>query len=604
MASIYSTNSTYTRDSHDTLQLLRPETICLSSFNPSAGHPTRSIGRPWRKKKIHLTDLLSAIVALMCLALGIASVETEFISWYLGQGTYQLIVLGFLLSIMNLCFETVTPILFLLLEARFGNSSLQNYEAILSRAPMASKLTVYWRLILGLMIALPMALSVAYKSFDGGKSSRAVDAPDYDLGKLTCGHFSPPGLQLDQIGVDILLFFNITLPFTIATSRSSPDQETALPSGPRAYGFNTLFLNNESVAILDTPNTDLLTRAQSTLKDGESWNLTASVAGTVATFNRTKEEDFTSWNATFMDACGAAKQNSSAFRHQSLMNNHAIDLVNQVSPGGQFWQYLCLVDDTDAQGGPSCRTISRDCERVDGVRRWCRGTWSITRGGIVLLDGDCKGDQLPPNKQLIIRDHGMALGVSYVSSLRALLGPFAEARKGSEWISPSFAAATAGMIWSKITDKNGPAFTDKRGYLRWWLDQDDEKSLLTFEEAGLEYDVDVDIVYIRPTLRKSPLLYMVLGVQPLLIVVVLTLRCLLYPVPVDKGFGLASILAGLDASSIAALHGAGLSGELLENVKLIIRVIEDDGKQRITYTVAPIDSRGKQGSISPGVIYY
>lgn len=44
---------------------------------------------------------------------------------------YQLIVLGFLLGIVNTCLSSVTPILFLLLEARFGSVTLQNCFFIL-----------------------------------------------------------------------------------------------------------------------------------------------------------------------------------------------------------------------------------------------------------------------------------------------------------------------------------------------------------------------------------------------------------------------------------------------------------------------------------------
>lgn len=44
---------------------------------------------------------------------------------------YHLIVLGFLLGIVNTCLSSVAPILFLLLEARFGSLTVQNCFFIL-----------------------------------------------------------------------------------------------------------------------------------------------------------------------------------------------------------------------------------------------------------------------------------------------------------------------------------------------------------------------------------------------------------------------------------------------------------------------------------------
>ncbi|KAI0192030.1 hypothetical protein EV127DRAFT_492162 [Xylaria flabelliformis] len=90
-----------------------------------------SCGKPTVKKIIQPTHLLAAIVSLISLALSIIAVDNEALSWFLGQDTDQLIVVGFLLSIMNICLSTVVPMLFLLLEARFGQYKIQNYDSIL-----------------------------------------------------------------------------------------------------------------------------------------------------------------------------------------------------------------------------------------------------------------------------------------------------------------------------------------------------------------------------------------------------------------------------------------------------------------------------------------
>ncbi|EXF79657.1 hypothetical protein CFIO01_12143 [Colletotrichum fioriniae PJ7] len=84
-----------------------------------------------------------------------------------------------------------------------------------------------------------------------------------------------------------------------------------------------------------------------------------------------------------------------------------------------------------------------------------------------------------------------------------------------------------------------------------------------YGDVRVKYRVDqVEqiIFYKRPTLRKSPWLYMVLAIQPFLIVIILGLTAMLHSEPLSKGFGLVSILSGIDSQSLSKLAGASLSG--------------------------------------------
>ena len=144
------------------------------------GNCNQPLGRPTAKKRVDLMHALSTSLSLICLALAIASVANNKLSWHLGIENHQLIVLGFLLSIMNLCLASVSPSLFLLLEARYGPSTLQNYEGILRNQIFSSKLTLLWRLTLLVNLVLPIGLSVAYKTFTGGESKLLVDATTYN----------------------------------------------------------------------------------------------------------------------------------------------------------------------------------------------------------------------------------------------------------------------------------------------------------------------------------------------------------------------------------------------------------------------------------------
>lgn len=80
--------------------------------------------------------------------------------------------------------------------------------------------------------------------------------------------FAPPGLQsLGTTGLSV--FNNATLPFALATNPTNAS-EPPLPRGRQAYGFNVLYLNSESIAVLDIPQPDYVSTVQSTLRLGES----------------------------------------------------------------------------------------------------------------------------------------------------------------------------------------------------------------------------------------------------------------------------------------------------------------------------------------------
>lgn len=113
-------------------------------------------GKLTTKKQFQITDLLAVALSLVCLAMATTAVANTDISWRLGVCNRQLIVLGTLLSIMNLCLASVTPILLVLLEARFGPSSLHNYDNILRNQPFARRLAPAWRFLLVLLMGLPL----------------------------------------------------------------------------------------------------------------------------------------------------------------------------------------------------------------------------------------------------------------------------------------------------------------------------------------------------------------------------------------------------------------------------------------------------------------
>jgi hypothetical protein len=203
-------------------------------------------------------------------------------------------------------------------------------------------------------------------------------------------------------------------------------------------------------------------------------------------------------------------------------------------------------------------------------------------------------------------DNTLFLGVWYMSSLVELLGPFATIRNQSEWVGPYMATGTAAMLWSRIIVLNSAENLVGSDPLPLRVTQRATKSgeNLTYEDVGLIYPVNDNVVYIRPTLQKSGLLYFVLAIQPVLIVVIFGLTLMFYSTPLDKGFGLISILSGIDTRSLDSLTGAALSGELARNDKLVIRPIQDDYKGAIEYHIELPPTAPGNGRLAQNVIYH
>ena len=557
------------------------------------------LGKPIRKKKIHILDVLITLLSLLCLVTAIVTVANESISWRLGIGTRQLIVLGFLLSIMNLCLGSLTPTLFLLLEAKFGQSTIQNYDGILRNRPLSSRLSLTWRIILGSMLALPLGLSAAYKNFFGGESIMMVDAMSYTGNESYYGMFVPPGLQLLGEKTGISLFFNATLPFAVASS-SINGSDPLLPTRPQAYGFNVLLLNNQSSAMLDIPQPSYVSAVQSLLAGGESWNITAQVTATVATFNNSRAENETEYESYIEYFCEAGKESSGAYTHQSMMNGWSIVLLDHASPGDQSLQYIGLPPDPGIDYTVECSNFSDYAQLYDINRQLCNGTWTITRGGIQLVEGSCTGVALPSNKQLIITNNNLFLGVWYMSSLGEFLGPFATTRNQSAWEGPYMATGMAAMLWSRITALNGAGNVGDPHVASGMFRN------ITYEDAGLIYSVNDTVAYIRPTLRKSSLLYAILILQPSLILVILGLKLKFHSMPLDQGFGLISILSGIERGSLDHFAGAALSGELQKAVRLVMKPVQDNEKGTVKYqaTTEPPTGLLRNGKLDSRVTYH
>ncbi|KXH44027.1 hypothetical protein CSIM01_12180 [Colletotrichum simmondsii] len=233
--------------------------------------------------------------------------------------------------------SAVAPTLFVLLEARFGESTIQNYDGLLRNKPTASRLGMSWRVALTLMLALPIALSVAYKTLTGGESRMEIDSFDYISNKTYYGMFQPPGILLFN---GVSGFFNATTAFREATKLGSNGSEPPIPTLPSAYGYNILLLNGTSAAALDTFQADYVIAIQERLAIGESWTMTAPVTGTVATFSMMKDSYRQTFESDFVSHC--QNRNAWDFDTKDMFNGWSLTLMNRRSDSDQSIQYIGL----------------------------------------------------------------------------------------------------------------------------------------------------------------------------------------------------------------------------------------------------------------------
>lgn len=606
-------NRDYTYRPHLTSSL--SDQGCLpNSQAPTIGVPSFqslssvALGKPTSKKRLHTLHALSATLSLVCLGVAIAAVANERFSWKLGKENRQLIVLGFLLGIMNLCLKTVTPTAFLLLEARFGPSTLQNYEGLLRNQVLSARLSFYWRLLLGLMLALPLALSVAYKTFSGGESRLRVPAAEYAHPYASYyGMFAPSGLQALGEGKGIAPFTNATIPFLNASSLQNTE-EPNFPNHTQTYGYNVLLLNKTSTAILDLPHPSYLSTIQDLLALGDSWSVTAPVFATVATFNDSRNQDSKRFDKDFLDFCNLASSSSGAKCYMTDLKKDAINLVSHPSPGDLSLHYIGMAPSEGILYPTNCTVLSLYLKPFHVNRQRCQGTWSITRGGIELIDGVCNGT-VPEGtfqKPIVNNEDGLFPGIWYMASLLEIIGPFSKNRTGSPWEIPSMATSVAAMMWSRIA-----AVSTTFGLLNEGSGHIAPSDIArvrygdtTISDAGLFYKLEDEVIWARSTLRKEPWLYFVLAIQPALILLVIGMTLMFHSTPIDEGFGLISILSGMSRSNLDVLRGSSLSGRLTQNVKLIMEPKHQESRGYIKYHIRPANERGAHnGKLQKTVIY-
>lgn len=295
-------------DARQSEELLEP-----SSPEPEKSQPAedyRDIGQSCKKSVLDKVDLFASVCSLVCLAAAVVIVDNVHFPYASQlQTDRQIVALGFLLGVMNNCLMRIFPHLILLIEIRYGSSTIQNIDGILRLSPTASQLSWHWRFLLILLQAMPLGLSIAYKQFTGGSATFTLPWPDQQGMSFLYGPRYPPGLQTPHagngqygagvVGMSNAVMANSTVPFPNDATDDVP-LPVNLSSSALVFGFNVAVLSKTSAVALDAPMLARVQELQQALGVDPKYSvrLTAHVRGTVTTLNESTG-DYMYWNQTF-----------------------------------------------------------------------------------------------------------------------------------------------------------------------------------------------------------------------------------------------------------------------------------------------------------------
>jgi hypothetical protein len=345
-------------------------------------------------------------------------------------------------------------------------------------------------------------------------------------------------------------------------------------------------LDELSTAMLDMPSNIRLSLLQEWLAIGDSLKIAADVHGTVALHNTSLA---VADDPDFQRGC---HNGTEALVNVDLFTGHRIYLLSPASTADQALIWLGLVPQVQTNSlKEECEHFALYAKRYDISRRACSGSWSVTRGGIDLLNGTCNAT-LPFLQQFVYQENTFFLGDSWLAILAESLGVFATQRNQSLWLEPAMATTVAAILWSSATGLNGPGnMLNQTPAMPYGEAYGRE---VTFEDVGLLYTLTGETVLsTRSTLMRSAWLYIILAIQPIAMVIMLIASAMLSKTPISKGFGVIALLAGVERESLDLLKGAEVSGELREDVKLRIVALDKSKPQEggVAYIVERLEEK-------------
>ncbi|KAL8950810.1 MAG: hypothetical protein Q9222_003187 [Ikaeria aurantiellina] len=557
---------------------LEPSVVTPSLLVKEQAAESEATGIPCQVQRISWTDVLALAISCITCAIGIVAVLERRTAVLLGQ-TNQLVVLGLTLGIMAFSTQRQVQKLTLLYEVRYGASTLQNLDAILQKHYFASSMTWQPRLVIWFLLLLPLALGASYKKFSGGSTERITQAL-----KMPIGATAAPGYQL--IGDGLSLMVTVYLSFWLN------------PAIGRTYGFNLYVPDNRTAAVLDAPLPAYLSNLQSKLEIDQSILINASVYATVTQrINPSVAErsDPEYW-ADVRDSYGKdGIKEEFDFGHLGMSI-----LAGQKARHDYSQVYLSRWNTTASQ------TFESQAERFVSTRRTCTGIWNVTQAKVSLVRvTDLQtAEQSDHVDQEAIRNNILSIGAIFYQ----FLGEFdwtgreewQQRLPGSSAEHPTFipsintrSALVAAMLWSRLVSRYGPERYDNMPM--------EHPSLLHERQPN-----EIRMIKQSRTLKRSSSLIFILCINPSLTISAVLGKTVLFRTPISDDFGLISLLAGINGSSVEKLRGAALSGNLMKKIRVRFSVghgRDDTGHTGYHRLELEVDSQKRSDILSPRMLY-
>lgn len=553
-------------------------TTARECFNDFEGGPHKPCGIPGPKPRVPMKDVYTLAIQLSCLSVATLSIFWAPLAIKLGQ-VDQLIVIGLLLAVMGLCLESQAKSAALVFAGSRGPSTIQDFDALMRKDLFASKVRRRIRVWLLLLLSLPLGLAVAYKRFTGGHTTSTVH-----FGSGSFGITAAPGKQL--IGNGLSLCSDLYTPFWID------------PATNQTYGFNLYIADNETAVIVDAPRPDYLTGLMSNLGENQTISLIATVNATVSRMvNLTVEQRGSEsyWGALSQEFSNSPTTNGGdAGAYTGLWAGMTGSNLPRWARSNYSVIFLSSWNQTKKE------TFQSTAIRTELTRELARAEWLVTPSSVTLAHTTLLPKSAQPNQDII---QSNLLGLQEMFS--AFVDEFNWANRvhynypypGStatmpRWYQPvnTVPALSAAMLWSRVSSLDGPKYA------------------VLYPETVTGYskaEDDITTTKTYPTLKRSPLLLIVLLINPLLSISCVGVKALLYRTPIGDGFNSISMLAAAGNCDLSVLKGATLTGELKRQIPVSFTIARDDEGQDIgsLSVIMSLDARVKAGRVEHDIVY-
>jgi len=220
------------------------------------------------------------------------------------------------------------------------------------------------------------------------------------------------------------------------------------------------------------------------------------------------------------------------------------------------------------------QSFNSTAQRFFCVRAQHTGVWEADSSTVMLVNVENT-----PNDTL--QDQGIMHGELDLANLYLpLLREYDPKTSSDQWtgrpvINNTYTESTivASMLWSRQTSELGVGNP--------------------IPITGVYYWVYDDVRKLVPTLKRSWGLLLLLLLNPLLVLCGIAGKLVLYSVPVGEGFNVVALMAAVDASSLKALRGAGLTGRLTQRVPLMFDVLQSERKGNINLVLNKVGRAGR-----------